>query len=65
MEGAHAIVVCTEWDEFVTLDYPRIFTTMKKPAFIFDGRLILDHENLTQIGFQVEAIGKVIKPLEK
>ncbi len=60
-DGAHAIVICTEWDEFVTLDYQRIYNSMQKPAFVFDGRLILDHEKLCQIGFQVEVIGKVVK----
>lgn len=60
VQGAHAIVVCTEWDEFVTLDYQKIYDMMQKPAFIFDGRLILDHERLTAIGFHVEAVGKVI-----
>ena len=59
-EGSHAIVLCTEWDEFVTLDYQRIYELMQKPAFIFDGRLILDHKRLTEIGFEVEAVGKVI-----
>ena len=43
---AHAVVVCTEWDEFVTLDYNRIYTNMTKPAFLFDGRKILDHDAL-------------------
>ena len=43
---AHAVVLCTEWDEFVTLDYTRIYANMTKPAFLFDGRKILDHENL-------------------
>ena len=43
---AHAVVVCTEWDEFVTLDYNRIYDNMAKPAFLFDGRKILDHERL-------------------
>ena len=43
---AHAVVVCTEWDEFVTLDYNRIYNSMTKPAFLFDGRKILDHERL-------------------
>ncbi len=61
VKGAHAIVVCTEWDEFVTLDYQRVYDAMEKPAFIFDGRLILDHQKLLEIGFQVEAIGKVVK----
>lgn len=60
VEGAHAVVVCTEWDEFVTLDYQKIFNAMQKPAFVFDGRLILDHARLLEIGFQVEVIGKVV-----
>ena len=59
VEGAHAIVICTEWDEFMTLDYEKIFNSMQKPAFVFDGRLILDHAKLLEIGFQVEVIGKV------
>ena len=58
--GAHAVMICTEWDEFVTLDYKRVFEVMKKPAFVFDGRLILNHAKLVDIGFQVEAIGKVV-----
>ncbi|KAL6612276.1 UDP-glucose dehydrogenase [Neocallimastix sp. 'constans'] len=56
--GANAIVICTEWDEFKSLDYKRIYNDMAKPAFIFDGRLILNHKELKQIGFSVEAIGK-------
>ena len=44
--SAHAVVICTEWDEFVTLDYEKIYKNMAKPAFIFDGRKILDHQNL-------------------
>ena len=62
VEDAHAIVVCTEWDEFVTLDYKKIYEKMMKPAYIFDGRLILDYEELVKIGFHVEVIGKVVKP---
>jgi len=61
VENAHAMVVCTEWDEFVTLDFEKIFNLMQKPAFVFDGRLILDHSKLLKIGFQVEVIGKVAK----
>lgn len=56
--GTHAIALCTEWDEFRSLDYNRAFSSMLKPAFCFDGRLILDHKNLQKIGFQVHAIGK-------
>lgn len=57
-DGAHAIAVVTEWDLFRTLDYERIFQGMVWPSFIFDGRNILDHERLYQIGFNVFAIGK-------
>lgn len=53
-----AIVVCTEWDEFRALDYEMIYESMRKPSFIFDGRLILPHERLEKIGFTVRCIGK-------
>ena len=43
-----------------TYDYKRIYDSMLKPAFAFDGRMILDHCHLHNIGFQVETIGKVI-----
>ncbi|MCP4298911.1 MAG: nucleotide sugar dehydrogenase [Proteobacteria bacterium] len=55
---AHAIVVLTEWDLYKKLDYERIFEKMIKPAFIFDGRNILDHHKLYEIGFNVYPIGK-------
>lgn len=57
-DGAHALCVLTEWDEFKTLDFDRIFKAMAKPAFIFDGRNILDHTKLRTMGFEVHAIGK-------
>ena len=55
---AHALVVVTEWDEFKTLDYAKIFTRMQQPAFIFDGRNILDLASLRTIGFRAFGIGK-------
>lgn len=58
--AAHALVVCTEWDEFISLDYKKVYDSMEKPAFIFDGRLILDHKALAELGFFVECIGKVV-----
>ncbi|GMH59255.1 hypothetical protein TL16_g02790, partial [Triparma laevis f. inornata] len=57
-DGAHAIAILTEWDEFKTLDYQRIYEKMSKPAFIFDGRNIVDQAALRKIGFEVYAIGK-------
>lgn len=57
-EGAHALCILTEWDAFKTYDYERIFKSMAKPAFVFDGRNLLDHAKLREIGFEVHAIGK-------
>lgn len=57
-EGAHAIAVMTEWDEFRNYDYQKIYNSMSKPAFVFDGRNVLDHDKLREIGFDVYAIGK-------
>jgi UDPglucose 6-dehydrogenase len=56
--GAHAIAILTEWSQYADLDYTAIFKSMSKPAFIFDGRDILDHKMLYEIGFNVFAIGK-------
>jgi len=56
-EGAHAIAVLTEWDEFRDLDWQRIFDSMQKPAFVFDGRNLLDGATLKEIGFVYEGIG--------
>jgi UDPglucose 6-dehydrogenase len=56
--GCDAIAVVTEWDIYRNLDYKKIFDSMRKPAFIFDGRNILDHKSLYEIGFNVYPIGK-------
>jgi UDPglucose 6-dehydrogenase len=56
--GAHAIAIVTEWDEFKTLDYARIFAAMPKPACLFDGRNIVDGAALARLGFRFFAIGK-------
>jgi UDPglucose 6-dehydrogenase len=56
--GAHAIAVLTEWPYLAELDYAAILESMVKPAFIFDGRNILDHQKLYAMGFNVYAIGK-------
>merc|ERR1711871_1562021 len=56
--GAHAIAVMTEWDVFKKLDLQKIYDAMQKPAFIFDGRDVIDHETARKIGFEVWAVGK-------
>lgn len=58
LDQAHAIAVLTEWDEFKTYDWNAIYANMYKPAFVFDGRNILDVEKLNAIGFEVKGIGK-------
>ena len=57
-ENAHAIAILTEWDEFKTIDWNRIYNNMNKPAFIFDGRNILDKNQVEKIGFIYKGIGK-------
>lgn len=57
-KGAHAIAVITDWKCFAELDYKRLFDSMEKPAFIFDGRNLLDHKKLFEIGFEVYPLGK-------
>lgn len=55
--GSHAIAILTEWDEFNTLDWQKIYANMLKPAFVFDGRNLLDKNKLEAIGFVYQAIG--------
>ncbi|KAK7330308.1 hypothetical protein VNO77_24498 [Canavalia gladiata] len=57
-KDAHGICILTEWDEFKTIDYQRVFDNMQKPAFIFDGRNILNVDKLREIGFIVYSIGR-------
>ena len=58
--GAHAICILTEWDEFKALDYKRIYKSMQKPAFIFDGRNIIDISECQAIGFTVWSVGHAL-----
>jgi UDPglucose 6-dehydrogenase len=57
-EGAHAIAVLTEWKQFKDLDFEKLYKSMEKPAFIFDGRNLLDHQKLYKIGFNVYPLGQ-------
>ncbi|MBA4134284.1 MAG: nucleotide sugar dehydrogenase [Flavobacterium sp.] len=54
---AHAIAILTEWDEFKTYDWQKIYDSMLKPAFVFDGRNLLDAEKMRAIGFVYQSIG--------
>jgi len=55
--GAHAVAIMTEWEEYRTLDWGKIYGSMEKPAFLFDGRNILDHKGLYELGFNVYPLG--------
>ncbi len=55
--GADAVAVLTDWKLYKELDWERIYSSMRKPAFIFDGRNFLDHAKLFALGFHVYAIG--------
>jgi UDPglucose 6-dehydrogenase len=56
-QDAHCIAILTEWDEFRDYDWQRIYDNMQKPAFVFDGRNLLDRALLKRIGFVYRAIG--------
>ncbi|MBN8147875.1 hypothetical protein J0J24_24375, partial [Vibrio vulnificus] len=58
LNGAHGVAVLTEWDEFKTYDWQKIYDNMQKPAFVFDGRSLLDRQELEKIGFEVYTIGR-------
>ena len=60
-EGAHAVAVLTDWKDYKEIDYRKIYDSMAKPAFLFDGRNMLDHQALFEIGFEVYSIGKGLK----
>ncbi|MFC4220501.1 nucleotide sugar dehydrogenase [Flagellimonas marina] len=57
-KDAHAIAILTEWDEFKTYDWAQIHKNMLKPAFVFDGRRILDTKHMKDLGFDFYKIGE-------
>lgn len=57
-KNAEAVVIATEWAEFKTIDWQAVYAGMNKPAFVFDGRLLVDADRLRSIGFKVTVIGR-------
>ena len=57
-KNSNALVFLTEWDEFKVINFSKLYKTMVKPSFIFDGRKILDIDKLEKIGFDCYEIGK-------
>lgn len=56
--GSHAIAIVTEWDEFGSADFAALYQTMQRPAFVFDGRNMIDAEALEKLGFEVHRVGR-------
>jgi UDPglucose 6-dehydrogenase len=57
-KNAEAVVIATEWKEFKEINWEEVYAGMNKPAFVFDGRLLVDAEKLRKIGFKVTTIGR-------
>ncbi|WP_176328451.1 UDP-glucose 6-dehydrogenase [Arenibacter amylolyticus] len=57
LKDAHAVAILTEWEEFANYDWQEIYNNMQKPAFVFDGRGVLDAKTLNEIGFIYYKIG--------
>ncbi|HLV92081.1 MAG TPA: UDP-glucose 6-dehydrogenase [Aequorivita sp.] len=57
VENAHAIAILTEWDEFLEYDWKKIYDSVVKPAFVFDGRKLLNKDQMKEIGFKYSSIG--------
>lgn len=57
-KNAEAVIIATEWAEFKTIDWQAVYAGMNKPAFVFDGRLLVDADRLRSIGFKVTVIGR-------
>lgn len=59
-------MIATEWEEFKSLNWLALYQSMRKPAFLFDGRNIVDAKLLRAIGFKVHTVGKgpvVVDPI--
>src|SRR5690606_7159748 len=58
VDGARALVLCTEWEEFRRLDWEEVAARMQEPRFVFDGRNALDRERLEALGFRYQGVGR-------
>ncbi|QIA28189.1 UDP-glucose/GDP-mannose dehydrogenase family protein [Thermaerobacter sp. PB12/4term] len=58
LEGAQAVVLATEWDEFVRLDWEEAARRMAEPRLVFDGRNALDPERMAALGFRYRGVGR-------
>ncbi|HEY8415473.1 MAG TPA: UDP-glucose/GDP-mannose dehydrogenase family protein, partial [Thermaerobacter sp.] len=58
VDGARALVLCTEWEEFRQLDWAAVAARMQEPRFVFDGRNALDRDRLEALGFRYQGVGR-------
>lgn len=59
LKGADALIIATEWPEFRTADFPKIKSSLKAPV-IFDGRNIYKPEEMQELGFYYESVGRAV-----
>ena len=57
LEGADALIISTEWNEFRTPNFLKIVTAMKNKV-IFDGRNLFETDAIRELGFHYESIGR-------
>ena len=58
LEGAHAAVVTTEWEEFRELDLARATSLMKEPSLLVDGRNVLNPSDVKEAGLSYRGFGR-------
>ena len=58
LQGSQAVVVATEWPEFVRADWGRLHRLMAEPYVVFDGRNCLDAATLIALGFRYVGVGR-------
>jgi UDPglucose 6-dehydrogenase len=57
LSGADAVVLCTEWNEFRTLDLGRLKETLRQPV-ILDCRNVYDRAQMEELGFRYDCFGR-------
>ena len=57
VNSADAVVLLTQWEEYFSLDWEKIFSRMRKPAWVFDSRSIVNKEDLIKLGFNFWGLG--------
>ena len=61
INGVQATIIMTEWNEFQSLDWKKVYKSMENPKIIFDGKNFLDQKLIQDLGFEYFAVGRKIK----